>query len=191
MNTQGNSPFIIFITGASGAGKTTLLRALSLALPSSSCVCLHFDSIGVPSEKAMIEQYGSPSAWQKAMTERWVAKLTNDYPDRQLVILEGQVNLTFIVAAFQKVNFTHYKIILADCDTAVRHQRLQQHRQQPELVNETMDNWSRFLKTQAVDMQATILDTSHFSVDEMIDWFKHYLFEMDIDVRQNFTPSKP
>ena len=42
---------------------------------------------------------------------QWVTKLTTEYQDKELLILEGQVNLDFIVAAFEAVNFNQYQII--------------------------------------------------------------------------------
>ena len=154
---------IIFITGASGAGKTALVDILERELPIASTACFHFDSIGVPSEAEMIAHYGSDSKWQKAMTYQWVTKLTTEYQDKALIILEGQVNLDFIVAAFEAVNFNQYKIILVHCDAAIRHQRLHEERKQSELVNETMDNWSNYLKQQAISRQTTIVDTTNKS----------------------------
>ena len=168
---------IIFITGASGAGKTALVNELERELPAASAACFHFDSIGVPSEEDMITHYGSGSEWQKAMTYRWVNKLTTEYQDKALIILEGQVNLDFIFAAFESVHFNQYKIILVHCDVAIRHQRLHEERNQSELVNETMDNWSNYLKQQAISRQAMIVDTTNKSIDEVVMWFKRYLSE--------------
>jgi GrpB-like predicted nucleotidyltransferase (UPF0157 family)/dephospho-CoA kinase len=162
---------VIFLTGASGAGKTTLLNAFKKDL-SSSIACLHFDNIGVPSEVDMIKVYRSGSEWQKAMTYHWVKKIMEEYKNKELVILEGQVNLDFITDAFAGFNFTQYKIILVHCDNKTRHQRLHQNRNQPELVNDQMDNWAEFLKKQAISKNAMILDTSLMNTEEMITQFK-------------------
>ncbi|MCZ6913961.1 MAG: GrpB family protein, partial [Rickettsia endosymbiont of Ixodes persulcatus] len=117
---------IIFLTGASGAGKTTLLNAFSKLYPIYSIAYLHFDSIGVPSEAEMIEVYGSGSEWQKAMTYHWANNLLSHYKDKKLAILEGQVNLDFIISAFQGFNFYQYKIVLVHCENTIRHKRLHQ-----------------------------------------------------------------
>ncbi|MDQ8039107.1 MAG: GNAT family N-acetyltransferase [Rickettsiella sp.] len=166
---------IIFLTGASGAGKTTLLKAFSQLYPMHSMAYLHFDSIGVPSEAEMIEVYGSASEWQKAMTYHWANNLLSHYKDKKLVILEGQVNLDFIVSAFQGFNFYQYQIVLVHCENAIRHKRLHQDRHQPELINDNMDNWADFLKKQAIDKKATILNTSSMSIEEMIEWLQKYI----------------
>jgi hypothetical protein len=133
---------------------------------------LHFDNIGVPSEQEMIAVYGSGSEWQKAMTYHWVKKLLNNFQDEKLVIFEGQVNLDFIVSAFAGFDFDRYKIILVHCENTVRHKHLHQDRNQPELVNDNMDNWSAFLKKQAIDKSALILDTTLMSKEEMVEQFK-------------------
>ncbi|MBA3537650.1 MAG: GNAT family N-acetyltransferase [Tatlockia sp.] len=163
-------PVIVFLTGASGAGKTTILEALNKQL-SASIVCLHFDDIGVPTEQEMISIYGSGSEWQKAMTYRWIKNLLKDYQNKKLVILEGQVNLDFIVSAFEEFNFHQYKIVLAHCDNITRHKRLQQDRNQPELINDNMDTWADFLKKQAIAKKAMILDTTFMNLDEMVCQF--------------------
>jgi thiamine kinase-like enzyme/adenylate kinase family enzyme len=180
MTTQNISvPFIIFISGVSGAGKTTLLKKLCNQAPKST-ECLHFDSIGVPSVEDMIKQYGSPSEWQRAMTNLWVDKLLTEYKDKKLIFLEGQVNLMFFEEACKKHNFTNYKTILIHCDDAIRHERLRANRNQPELINQDMDNWARFLKNQALEMNIPILDSGKMNIDEMADWIdSHYIKSLD------------
>jgi hypothetical protein len=58
-------------------------------------------------------------------------------------------------------------------------QRLHQDRNQPELVNDDMDNWANFLKYQAIDKKAIFLDTSLMSKNEMIIWFKQHLKNLE------------
>jgi GrpB-like predicted nucleotidyltransferase (UPF0157 family)/GTPase SAR1 family protein len=168
-------PFVIFLTGASGAGKTTLVNAFSHQSHDQSIVCLHFDSIGVPSVEEMISVYGSPSEWQKAMMYHWAQKIIRDYQNKSLLIIEGQVNLDYIVYAFAGFNIHPYKIILVHCNNATRHHRLHLDRNQPELINDDMDKWAEFLKKQALEKNVTILDTSIMNTNEMIDVFKEYI----------------
>lgn len=182
----GNIPFILFISGVSGAGKTTLLKKICSQVPSASTACLHFDSIGVPSVEVMINQYGGPSEWQRAMTERWVDKLLSEYKDKKLIFLEGQVNLMFFEEACKKHNFTNYKTILIHCDDAIRHERLRLNRQQPELVNKDMGNWAHYLKKQAIEMNVPILDSGKKTVDEMTDWVDSHYIKM-LDKLMKFT----
>ena len=168
LRVDNQHPSIVFLTGASGAGKTTLLEALNKKNP-TSIACLHFDDIGVPTEQEMIAVYGSGSEWQKAMTYHWIKKLIQEYQNKKLVILEGQVNLDFIISAFEGYNFNYYKIILIHCDDKTRHDRLHQVRNRSELVNDTMDNWAAFLKKQAIDKNVSILDTSFMNINEMLN----------------------
>lgn len=134
-----------------------------------------FDSVSVPNEKEMVEKYGSPAEWQKAMTHFWIEKLIKEYNDKKLLIIEGQVNLSFIIVAFKNIGFTKFKTILVHCDNLTRHHRLQMDRNQHELINDTMDNWFIFIKAQAIDMNITILNTSDMSMENMIDWFSGYI----------------
>ncbi|MBV8801388.1 MAG: GNAT family N-acetyltransferase [Gammaproteobacteria bacterium] len=168
-------PHIIFLTGASGAGKTTLLNALKNDLSSPEIAYFHFDSIGVPTEAEMIKVYGSGSEWQKAMTYHWIKKIITEYKEKEYVILEGQVNLDFITDAFSGFNFHQYKIILLHCNNKTRHQRLQDDRNQPELVNDQMDSWAEFLRKQAINKNVMILDTSLMNTEEMINQFKQWM----------------
>lgn len=173
MNSLKNiiQPFIIFISGVSGSGKTTLLKNLCPQLPETT-VCLHFDSIGVPSTEQMIQDYGSPRAWQEAMTQHWVNIILTNYYDKALIILEGQVNFDFIEEACKKNNFKNYSMILVHCNDVVRHERLRNNRNQPELINQDMDNWAHFLYTQALNKDITILNSEFMGINEMV---KHML----------------
>jgi hypothetical protein len=123
----------------------------------------------------MIKVYGSPSEWQKAMTYHWVQKIIHDYQDKSLCLIEGQVNLDYIINAFAAFNSQQYKIILVHCNNATRHQRLHLDRNQPELINDDMDKWAEFLKKQAIDKNVTILDTSLMDTNEMLSVFKEYI----------------
>ena len=166
-------PMIIFITGASGVGKTTLLNQFCQE-KNNKMACFHFDSIGVPSEQEMLDLYGSGSEWQKAMTYHWVQKF-KQYLDKDLILIEGQVNLTYIESALRGLGFYRYQIILVHCENNIRHQRLAEERLQPELINSEMDNWSQFLKKQAVEKNAVILDTTQLTEEQMLVWLKEYL----------------
>jgi hypothetical protein len=62
-----------------------------------------------------------------------------------------------------------YKTILIDCSNSVRHARLHQGRNQPELVNDTMDNWADFLRKEAKDKKLSVIDTSLMNEDDMVN----------------------
>lgn len=179
MTSHNHKPYLIFLTGASGAGKTTLINQFKQESNDSSIVCLHFDSIGIPSENQMIKDYGSTSEWQKAMIYQWINRFITEFKNKKLVIFEGQVNLDFIIAACKEFKVDH-TIILVHCDDSIRHQRLYHERKQPDLINEKMDNWSHYLKRQAIEQNAVILDTTFKSIDEMMMWLKEYIHSLNV-----------
>lgn len=163
-------PSILFLSGASGAGKTSIVEKLKAHYHSSSdYIFLHFDSIGIPSFKEMIEQAGSGEKWQELTTYRWVEKIVAEYKDQQIVVIEGQVNLDFIEAACHNFEITRFFIVLIDCDWKTRQYRLIHKRNQPELVNQNMNNWANFLRKQAQQKKLTIIDTSHQRIEEVIE----------------------
>jgi dephospho-CoA kinase len=123
----------------------------------------------------MIKEYGSGPAWQRAMTFVWVNKLLSEYSDKKQIFFEGQVNLDFIIEAFAEHNYANYQIILVHCDTDKRHKRLAELRNQPDLINAEMDNWSKFLFNQAIKKNAIILDTGNQTITELIEWCKRHL----------------
>jgi hypothetical protein len=123
----------------------------------------------------MIKQHGSPSEWQKATTLVWISKLLREYKDNDFILFEGQVNLDYIREGFANHNFSNYKMILVHCNNNVRHKRLKDERNQPELINPEMDNWANFLMKQALEQNALILDTSDKNLDQLIEWCKSNL----------------
>jgi dephospho-CoA kinase len=171
-------PHIVFMTGVSGAGKTTLLKALQERLSGENIEFLNFDSVGVPTEREMIINYGSGAGWQKATLDQWVEKILHNKIARDFVILDGQVNLEFIKDACQDHGIDDYSIVLVHCDHHIRHERLNQDRKQPELINTTMDNWANFLKQQAIENKASILDSTNLSINQMVKWFISYIHSL-------------
>jgi dephospho-CoA kinase len=178
-NDENNTPHIIFITGVSGAGKTTLLNALQAQLSDANIEFLNFDSIGVPTEKEMIEQYGSGAAWQKATLHQWIKKIITNMRTEKFVILDGQVNMDFIKEACREHAIVNYSIILVHCDNHIRHERLNQYRNQPELINAAMDSWANHLRKQAVDNNVSTLDSTSLSIDQMVKWFIDYMSHLN------------
>jgi len=170
-------PQIIFLTGASGAGKTTLVQALQAELSKYPAVFLHFDSIGVPTEREMVALYGSPRKWQRQMTLRWIERLVKSYSDQQWVIFEGQVDLEFIDTGFKVHEFQNYKIVLLHCKAESRKHRLMQERNQPELDNPSMAKWTEYLYRQALVKQVPILDTSDLTVERAVTWFRQQFID--------------
>ena len=181
--TTADNKNIFFVTGASGVGKTTLISRLKENFSQKAdWIFLHFDSIGVPSTKEMTKKYGSPSEWQKAITFKWITKLLNEYNEKNVIIFEGQVNLEFIKQGFVQNNFSNYKIILIHCDQQKMIQRLTDKRKQPELATEDMKNWLAFLRKQAIEHGAEIIDTSDINEDEVVRKFEQILLDTGVTI---------
>ena len=163
------TPLLLALTGASGAGKTTILAALARR-PRGDIGIHHFDSVGVPSSSEMVAQYGSPQAWQAAMTVQWVRRLTEPNERTPILLLEGQMRPHLLRAAFEGTRGARQlAIALVDCDPQVRNQRLCGPRGQPELANAQMDAWAAYLRGQADALQLPILDTSTGTVETATD----------------------
>lgn len=166
-NLKNQTPFIIFMSGASGTGKTTLLKYLASKYSNESIAFFHFDSIGVPPLAEMNERYGGPREWQQAKIDEWIKRLIYEC-GKKVVILEGQADLIFVESAFKSHAFENYALILIHCSDTLRHRRLRD-RGHTELINADMDNWARYLHKQALDKNILILDSEYLSIDEMVN----------------------
>ena len=178
LNLVNDHPVILFITGASGAGKTYLIEKMEKVIPHNQLGYFKFDTIGVPSFEEMISKFGSGEKWQENATHRWVKHFASDKSLPQVVIFEGQYNLDFAIEACKKFGVENYRIVLATVPDEVMTERLIRIRNQPELVNENMFNWSKFLRTQGEAKGALILDTSAISTEEAINHLLEELLEL-------------
>jgi len=167
--------FIFFVTGASGTGKTTLIGNLKNKFKKNpNWTFLYFDTIGVPSPEEMVREFGSGENWQKETTFKWIEKMLLEYQKTEFIVFEGQVNLKFIKDGFEKNNFSDYEIILVDCNEKIMEKRLNK-RNQPELFTDDMKNWLLFLRKQANNYNARIIDTSSKSESEVVKSFEDIL----------------
>lgn len=168
--TAVKQKIIYFITGASGVGKTTLVNQLETKYWNKPWAFLHFDKIGVPTVEEMVRDFGSGAKWQEAKTFEWIEKLIR--MECEKVFFEGQVNLQFIRNGFSRRGYTTYRTILIDCSEEVMRDRLVIERNQPELFTPEMLNWLKFLRDQATEFNATIIDTSSLSKQELLQKFE-------------------
>ncbi|MCE3268124.1 MAG: hypothetical protein K0R49_376 [Burkholderiales bacterium] len=173
MNSK--SAKILFLTGASGAGKTALLEYIQKNSKLTDILYYHFDSIGVPSKSEIIRKYGSGRKWQEAMTYTWINKIINENNEQTRAIIEGQVDIQFIINAFDNLLFSGYKIILINAEKDVRDERLIILRKQAYLATNDMESWALYLKKQAVEFGIEILDTSNITLAESADYIVNYL----------------
>src|SRR5271163_2602488 len=132
----------VVLTGASGSGKTSIAKAIASRYREHVDV-YHFDRIGVPSVEQMIANYGSGEAWQRAMTNEWLARIAATPHMGRHVLFEGQMRFTVISEAAAAAGITGYTLILVDCDDATRTKRLAFDRPRANLANPTMMNWAK------------------------------------------------
>jgi shikimate kinase len=159
-------PFVVLI-GASGSGKTTIARAIAQRHADDVAV-FYFDQIGVPSVERMIAECGSGEGWQRAKTIEWMVKLAPLSRSGHPLLFEGQTRLAFLQEGAEVAGGPAYLPILLDCDDETRSKRLLIEREQPDLANETMMKWARYLLREAKRRDCEILDTSVLSLEQCI-----------------------
>jgi hypothetical protein len=170
------APRLFILVGASGAGQTAIASAIEGRRPKVADV-VYFDRIGVPTPKAMIAGWGSGEAWQRAATLQWMERL-GKLRDRQTPLLfEGQTRIAFVEEGLRFADVDNARIILVDCDDAVRSRRLHRERGQPALANNTMMSWAEHLRREAQVGNYDILDTSALTLDQSVDRVCAYFSE--------------
>jgi len=151
---------IILITGASGSGKTFLTKKLSEKLQNNpEFYFVHFDTIGVPEKQEMIKNYGSQEKWQEWAVCEWVNRLSKI--DKNIIILEGQFNPEFAISSLDQNNISNYKIINIYSNRKIRENRLLNDRNQPELINDDMENWSAFLRRKTLKIGGRVIENNN------------------------------
>lgn len=161
-------PALLFVIGASGAGKTAAVRTLEArGLPGVRCY--YFDSIGVPPTSIMERDFGGGEGWQADATARWVTRLATNGDAAEIAVLDGQTRPSFIRPALARLGVRHARIVLLDCDPAVRSTRLEGPRAQPDLATPAMDAWAVYLRGQADALGLSVVDTTQRSVDAVTD----------------------
>jgi dephospho-CoA kinase len=150
-----------FVIGASGSGKTSAVRALESA-SQLRLKTFFFDSIGVPSEQERIERWGSGNEWQRAMTIEWVKRMRHELTNSN-VMLDGQTRPSFIAEACEMNDVAFYKLILIHCSDDVRRARLLR-RGQPELANDQMMEWARYLMKEPAKAGGEIINNNDLSI---------------------------
>lgn len=155
---------IVFLTGASGVGKTSIVEKMEQAYGDHGFEYFHFDSIGIPSaaEMALIDN------WQEQTTHEWIERLINRV-GADTIIFEGSTSMEYIRSGFAKYNYEDYLIVLIDCEEATMCKRLIEFRKQPDLVNEDMKNWLRYLRDQAKQFSVESINTSSHTIDEAVN----------------------
>ena len=167
---------LVVLTGASGSGKTTIALLLQRAHPEFAV--FRFDTIGVPSAEVMAsfgEGHQPGGSWQRAMTREWVARIAGVVGSGRGVLFEGQMRIAFIREALAEQNLTGARVMLADCDDVTRTRRLTHDRTQPELADENMMGWARYLRDEAAEAGYEVLDTGRLTPEQSVAHIADYL----------------
>jgi thymidylate kinase len=151
-------PALLCVTGASGAGKTAALAAIREQIDARLLPLLHFDSLGVPTDEEMTRCWDAPRGWQKMMTYHWVYTARQIYRMRPLVVLEGQFDPQYAIAACAAHRMRN-RVVLLDADDATRAARLAK-RGQPELATADMAKWAAYLMENTRSLGGMVVDAS-------------------------------
>jgi hypothetical protein len=168
-------PFVI-LTGASGAGKTTIAQTIENSHP--EIAVYQGDRIGLPPDEVMAgyghtNEPGGPT--QRSFALHWIGVIADVLKTGKPVLLETQCRIAFLLEALSFHGIKNARIILVECSDCARKIRLD-GRGHPELSNEQMSNWSRFLHREAGEFRLEILDTSALpfgvSAAHILSYFK-------------------
>ena len=183
---------LVIMTGASGSGKTAIAKTIEESHP--SITVLRFDTIGIPSADVMAT-FGSGhmpgGAWQRAMTFRWLEGIAPMLVEGKTVLFEGQMRIAFIREALAAFKIEKARILCVECDDATRLRRLTHDRLQPELANESMMGWSRYLHREALEAGYEILDTTNLSLSESVRFVLSLLEDHPKPIERDESHSSP
>jgi predicted GTPase len=153
---------LYFLTGSSGSGKTTLLKRVRREHLPNLC-CYHVDDYEVPSREKMDELYGGTDGWQAHNAKQWVRKVVESGP--RLVVLDGQIRPTVILAAAAQYGLSEVHVTLIDCCHRERRRRLYK-RDSADLDHLDMYAWAAYLRGQADALKLEVIDTTASTVKE-------------------------
>ena len=104
------------------------------------------------------------------MTFQWLERIAPTLAEGRTVLFEGQMRVAFLREALAALKIENARILCVECDDSTRTRRLTQDRFQPELANESMMGWSRYLHREAVQAGYEILDTTNLSLSESVTY---------------------
>lgn len=147
-------------------GKTTIAQRIEDSHPGIRVY--QGDRIGLPSDEILAsygptEGAGGPG--QRGFALYWIGEIASVLRVGQPVLLETQCRIAFLHEALNRYGIEQARIVLLECSDGVRDERLQK-RGHPELANESMSIWSRFLHREAQIHGHEIIDTSDLTFEK-------------------------
>ena len=158
------TPFVI-LTGASGVGKTTIAQAIEESHP--GIAVYQGDRIGLPTDEILAgyghtDEPGGPA--QRGFALYWIGVIADKLKTGTPVLLETQCRIAFLHEALSLHSISNARTILVECSDLSRETRLH-GRGHPELANDKMSGWSRYLHREAEEFGHEILDTTDVPVE--------------------------
>jgi hypothetical protein len=102
------------------------------------------------------------------MTLKWFERIAPIVASGKAVLFEGQMRIAFIEEALNAFTIENARVICVERDDSTRTHRLTHDRVQPELANESMMGWARYLHQEAIDAGCEILDTTNLSLADSV-----------------------
>jgi len=158
---------IFFLIGSSGSGKTTASESIEGMKIPNLTLCFP-DRQHIPSLEEMVKEYGSTDEWQKMHNFAIIEEVKNKFINKGNVLVDTQSRPSFIEEGCRKYGINSYKIILFDCSDQVRKERLVK-RGHPELANDRMMDWARYLRQACTGENCTIVDTTELTKEQCKD----------------------
>lgn len=115
----------------------------------------------------MVKRYAGGEEWQRKKTLHWIRRIKAEDLGRAPVILDGQARQVFVEEGCSLARLSDYRIVLFDCEDAVREERLIE-RGQPQLANAQMMKWARYLRDYAERRGDPIIDTTRLTVEDAV-----------------------
>ena len=88
------------------------------------------------------------------------------------------MRIAFIREALAACKIEHARVVCVEGNDATRMRRIIHDRHQPELANENLTQWSRYLHQEAVETGCEILDTTNQALSQSV---RHVLSLLNVD----------
>ena len=101
------------------------------------------------------------------------------------------MRIAFIQETLTAFEIKDARVLCVECDEFTRTRRLVHDRLQPELANESMMGWSRYLHLETVEAGYEILDTTNLSLVDSAGVVLTILQEAPRSIERDYTECEP